>query len=308
MANGLKVGVLIPNGYPDNRPNPEELLAFFKAADRFGFHSLWATERPLHRVGIVQPFTMLAAAAAVTSRINLGTAVVLASLRHPIHLANESADVDYLSGGRLLLGIALGGRPPEFEALGIPINRRMGRLEESITLLRRLWSEPEVSFEGRHFKLENVSLGTRPARDGKIPIYLAGASEPALRRAGALGDGWVAGGAGTPEEMGQRCQAIKSYAVQAGRDPGSMDMGKIIYTCIDDDKAAARERMAWPLTQYYGPQFDIDGQCAFGPPAECAEYIRPYVEAGVNMPLVGLPWPDVNQLQRLHEEVVPLLS
>ena len=302
------VGLLIPGPSVGDMPRPDEYTAFFRAADEMGFHSLWATERVLHRVRVVQPFTMLAAAAAVTSRILLGTAVVLAPLRHPISLANDVASVDYLSGGRMNLGLSLGGRPEEFEAVGVPIGRRMGRYEETLSLLPRLWSEDSVTHKGRHFQLENVSLAMRPVQAGGVPLLMAGSSDAALRRAGVQSDGWINGGAGSPEELRQRCEAIVGYAAEAGRDWDNRPLGKIIYMSIDDSRERSRERLFATITGYYGPQYDVDSLCAMGTPGECAAYINTYVESGVNLVLLGFPRPDVGQLERLQREVLPLLG
>ena len=302
------VGLLVPSAFVDGLPRPDEFTAFFRAADEMGFHSLWATERVLHSVRVVQPFTTLATAAAVTSRIRLGTAVVLASLRHPVSLANDVASVDYLSGGRMSFGLSLGGRPDEFDAMGIPIGVRMGRYEETLNLLPRLWNEDSVTHHGRHFQLENVSLAMRPVQAGGIPLLLAGASDAAMRRAAVQSDGWVNGGAGTPEELRQRCEAIVSYAARAGRDWNDRPLGKIIYTSIDETRERSRERLFPTLTGYYGPQYDVDNVCAMGTPQECAAYINTYIEAGVNLILIGLPWPDTTQLERLQRDVLPLLG
>ena len=308
MTASANVGLLVPSAFVDGLPRPDEFASFFRAADEMGFHSLWATERVLHRVRVVQPFTTLATAAAVTSRMLLGTAVVLAPLRHPIGLANDAASIDYLSGGRMNLGLSLGGRPEEFEAVGVPIGRRLGRYEETLSLLPRLWSEDSVTHQGRHFQMENVSLAMRPVQAGGIPLLLAGASDAAMRRAGELSDGWINGGQGSPDEMRQRCEAIRGYAGESGRDWGERPLGKIIYTSIDETRERSRERLFPTLTGYYGPQYDVENFCAMGTPGECADYINGYIEAGVNLVLVGFPWPDVSQLERLHREVLPLLA
>ena len=308
MAAAPNVGLLVPSAFPGDLPRPDEFTSFFRAADEMGFHSIWATERVLHRVRVVQPFTMLATAAAATTRIRLGTAVVLASLRHPVALANDVASVDYLSGGRMNFGLSLGGQPAEFEAMGIPMGRRMGRYEETLSLLPRLWSEDSVSHQGRHFQLENVSLAMRPVQAGGIPLLLAGTSDASLRRAGVQSDGWINGGAGSPDEMRQRCETIVGYAAEAGRDWNGRPLGKIIYTSIDDNRERSRERLFPTLTGYYGPQYDVDNLCAMGTPQECAAYINTYVEVGVNLVLVGFPSPDVAQLERLKSEVLPLLG
>ena len=308
MAGSPNVGLLVPGAFAGDLPRPDEFISFFKAADEMGFHSLWAIERLLHSVRVVQPFTTLAAAAAVTSRVRLGTAVALAPLRHPITLAADVANLDYLSGGRVSLGISLGGRPDEFDALGIPMGRRLGRYQESLSLLPRLWTEEGVTHHGRNFQLDNVSLATRPVQAGGVPLLLAGGSDAALQRAALQSDGWINGSAGSAEEVGQRCRTIMDLATDAGRPWGDRPLGKIIYMSIDESRDRSRQRLAPPLTGYYGPRYDVDGLCAMGPAEECAAYVNAYVEAGVNLLLLGLPWPDLTQLERIHHNLLPLLG
>ena len=308
MPPEANIGVLIQNSYPGSIPAPQEFTAFFQAAEAMGFHSLWVTERFIHQVNTLHSFTTLAWAAAVTERIKLGTAVVLATFRHPLLLAKTVANLDYLSGGRVILGLSLGGRPNEFEALGIPIRQRPRRFEETVTLLRQLWSQPSVSFHGRHFTLEGVTMAPRPAPGRSIPILLGGSAEPVLRRVAATADGWMAGTSGTIEQLRQRIESVLELTREAGRDPDSLDISKLMYIAIDNSPEKARERLAASMHAYYGPQYDVDGNCAFGPPEACARGIQAFLDAGVKTPILGLTWPDVQELERLKREVVPLLQ
>ena len=308
MPTKANIGLLIQNSYAGSMPEPQEFVAFFQAAEELGFHSLWVTERFIHQVKTLHSFTTLAWAAGVTSRIKLGTAVVLATFRHPLLLAKTVANLDYLSGGRVILGLSLGGRPNEFEALGIPLRQRPRRFEETVAILRQLWSQPSVTFQGRHFTLEGVTMAPRPGPERSIPILLGGSAEPVLRRAAALADGWMAGTSGTIEQLRQRIESVLQLAGEAGKGPESFDISKLLYMAIDDSTEKARERLAASMHAYYGPQYDVDNNCAFGPPEACARGIQVYLDAGVKTLMLGLTWPDVQELERLKREVVPLLE
>ena len=303
MTDGPKIGLIVPRF--------EELPAFYQAADRMRFDSLWVTKMLFNRAWTgsrgLDPFGVLAAAAAVTSRIRLGTAV-LWPLRQPIlSLANETANIDSLSRGRLSLGLSNGTWPGE----GDRDARRPkvgGRLKETITVLKALWSEPEVSFKGSHCNLRSASVDYRPVQAGGIPIFVGGVTSASVNLAATLADGWVHPSGGVPEGVRPGCQIVKRLASEAGRDPGSIELGKIIYLSIGDNRAEARNRIAPFLEVFYRGSYNVDSWCAFGPPAECAAFIRRFLDIGITTLMLCLVLPDVQQLERLRNEVVPLLK
>ncbi len=261
----------------------------------------------IDQTAVVDPFLNLAWAAAVTRRIKLGSAVVLATLRHPLLLAKTTAGLHYISEGRLTLGLSLGGCPLEVQTLGVPVPQRPRRLEETIEILRLLWSQPNVTFQGRHFTLEGVTITSHLPEGARIPILLGGAAESAIKRAAALADGWVGGAGGTVEQVQERLDSFWRLATEVGRDPGGLETAKILWTAIDDSQGRARERLAPDINAHYGPSFDLDHFAAFGSPGTCAAVAQRYLDTGVKTLIMGLPWPDVGELERLHQEVVPLL-
>ena len=300
---GPKVGLIVPRF--------EEFPAFYQAADQMGFHSLWVTEMLFNRAWTgtrgLDPFGVLAAAATATSRIRLLTAV-LWPMRHPIlSFATEMASMDRLSGGRLSLCISNHTWPDEGRR-NDPRFRRGGRLEESITVLKRLWTESEVSFKGSHFNLDHASVDVRPVQAGGIPILVAGTTSASLSLAATSADGWVHPSGGIPEEVGRGCLMVRHLAGEAGRDPDSLDLAKIIYLSVDDDQARARSRIGPVFGSFYSGSYNVERWCAFGPPAECANFIRGFLDIGINTILLCMTTPDVQQLERLHREVVPLLK
>ncbi len=303
MANGPNLGLIVPRF--------EEFSAFYQAADQMGFHSLWVTEMLFNHAWWGKrgrdPFGVLAAAAAVTSRIRLLTAVMW-PMRHPIlSFATEMANMDHLSGGRLSLGISNNDWPDE-GGREASRPRRGGRLEETITLLKRLWSEAEVSFKGGHYNLEKSSIDVRPVQVRGIPILVGGTTSAPVNLAATLGDGWVHPSGGVPEEVGPGCQIVRQLAGRAGRDPDTLELVKVINLSIDNDRARAREPMATYLGGFYRGRYDVDRWCAFGPPAECAAFIRRFLDIGITTVMLCMARPDVGQLERLHREVVPLLK
>ena len=308
MASQVNVGLLVPGSFREAPPKMPEFTEFFRRADQLGFHSLWVIDRIFHEINVLEPMTLLTCAAAVTSRIRLGTSVLLFVFRNPVQLARTTATLDHLSGGRLTLGISLGGRDYEFEPLGISKERRVSRFRENLALLRELWAEGDTSHHGRLYNMDNVNVAPKPVQRPGIPIVIGGTAEPVLKRSGQEADGWVAGGGGTPETFRQSWEKVQGYAREAGKDPDSLDAGKLMYICVGDDRDWCRNNLVEYTHAYYGDQYDVDNNCAFGPPEECAKKIQSFVDAGVKTMILGPSSPNVGQITRIANEVVPLLK
>src|SRR6266478_3015018 len=190
----VEFGVLIPTRevVMSGRPETGPLLAMAERAEALGFGSVWVgdslTARPRH-----EPLTLLAAVAARTRRVTLGTAVLLPALRHPLVLAHAVATVDRVSEGRLVLGVGIAGDTPatrkEFGVAGVPFNQRAGRCVETLEICRALWRGDGVKFQGRYWTLDDISIGPTPHRAGGPLIWWGGGGPTALREA-ARADGW----------------------------------------------------------------------------------------------------------------------
>ena len=221
----------------------------------------------------------LTAAAAVTSRIELKTGVYLLPLRHPVPVALQVAQLDQLSMGRFVLGIGVGGEDPhEFWSSGVDPTTRGARTNEAMRILKRLWTEDHVTFTGRHFQLDDVTLYPKPFRP--VPIFVGGRSDAALRRAGRLGDGytgiWLS--AERFKEAGAR---IAEVALEAKRDPADIELGMQYWTSVANTRAEAREMVARGMQSTYRLPFErFERYTPFGPAKEVAEYLAPFVEAG----------------------------
>ena len=308
MATNANIGILVPGSFAGQPPALDEYSHFFRSAEDLGFHSLWVIDRVFHPINIIEPLMLLTCAATVTSRIRLGTAVYLFVLRNPVLAAKTIATLDYLSAGRLTLGISLGGRDNEFEPLGVPMKRRVSRFEEGLSLMRKLFTERDVTFHGRYFSVDNVNIDPKPVQKPGLPIIMGGSAEAALKRSAEQADGWVAGGGASAEVFAGAWQKVRDYAQAAGKNPDSLDSGKLMYINVGDDRQKCKEQLEAFTHAYYGPQYDVENACAFGPAAECAAKIQPFIDAGVKTMMLGPTWPDVGQITRISQEVLPLLK
>jgi probable F420-dependent oxidoreductase len=172
-------------------PLYQQCLQQLVYAEKLGFDcAVFAEHHFLQDGWIPVPNLMCAAAAGVTSRIRLGTDILILPLMHPLRVAEEAAFVDALSQGRFILGVGLGVFPKEFESYEIPIKQRASRAEESIQIIRRLLTEEKVSHVGRYFHFKDVTITPKPLQK-RLPIWIAGIEEPAIKRAARLGDAWI---------------------------------------------------------------------------------------------------------------------
>ena len=201
MKSTVELAVSIPQTFSGRPVDPGFIRKFLARAEALGFHSAWVVEQILGSIPSLEPVELLTYAAAVTTRIKLGSAVLLTALRSPVHTAKSLATLDHLSGGRLIVGVGLGANPKIYPAYGITAERRAARFGEGIRVMKRLWTEPRVTFEGQFFKLENASMEPKPVQKPHPPIWF-GAHEPAaLRRAAEMGSGFMGAGSASTAQF-----------------------------------------------------------------------------------------------------------
>ena len=253
-------------------------------AERQGFDSIWVgdslTARPRH-----EPLSLLAAVAARVPRVEIGTAVLLPALRNPVLLAHQAATIDQISEGRLILGVGIARDVPsiraEFEAAGVPFDRRVGRMVQGLQLARALWTGKPVDWS-EFWTLKGQWIGPRAFRDGGPPLWLAGALPVSLERTGRIFDGWLPN-EGDAATWGTRWQEVHRHATAAGRDPGKITGSMYLTLSLDDDVAAANARLDRYLEQYYNaPAAALRKrqECFAGPAAAVAAYLGAYARAG----------------------------
>jgi probable F420-dependent oxidoreductase len=244
-----------------------ETLELVRLAERVGFDSAWVSEHHGSSDGYLPSLLpMLAAFAAVTERIELGTGVVLTPLHDPLRLAEDAAVVDQLSGGRLLLGIGNGWREEEFRMFGASRAERGTRTEETIEVFRRAWTGRRFSFEGRTLRYDRVRVTPQPARPGGPPILLGGYDRKAVIRAGRLADGYITDETG-PDEVRGNLELVADGARGAGRDPDTM------IVVLLQNAFAWRDGDPWPLIRD-GVVQQLGAYEAWGEGADTPEHDR----------------------------------
>lgn len=232
-----------------------DVLQLSRLAESLGFDSIWVSEH--HGAGdgyLPSLLPLLAAIASATERVRLGTGVMLTPFHHPIRLAEDAAVVDQLSGGRLILGLALGWREEEFRMFGLPIKERLRRTTETIEILRGAWTGRRFSHEGRIFRFDEILVTPPPAQVGGPPIYLGGFAEPAIRRAGRIADGYIRSRGGI-EDATEALRWAEEAAREVGKDPAELGYAQLQNAFVWDDDTAwerARNGIAHQIGVYAG--------------------------------------------------------
>src|SRR5437899_7572678 len=250
----VELGVLLPTreAVMSGRPETGSMLAMAERAEATGFDSVWIgdsiTARPRH-----EPLTLLAAVAARTRRVKLGTAVLLPALRHPVVLAHVVGTLDRVAEGRVILGVGIAADNPsirrEFAAAGVPFERRVGRFLETLEICQALWRRNNVSFRGKHFTLEDVTMEPKPQRPGGPPLWIGGSGPTALREAARF-DAWFPTGPSV-EFFAQHFPGVQTAARAAGRSPDAVTGAAYVTLALDSSRAAAEQRLNTFLETYY---------------------------------------------------------
>jgi probable F420-dependent oxidoreductase len=222
-----------------------ETLEHVRLAEQVGFDSAWVSEHHGSSDGYLPSLLpMLAAFAAATERIELGTGVVLTPLHDPLRLAEDAAVVDQLSAGRLILGLGNGWREEEFRMFSVPTSDRGLRTEETVEVLRRAWSGRRFSFEGRVLRYDRVKVTPPPARPDGPPILLGGYARRGVERAGRLGDGYITDETG-PDELRENLGLIDGAAKAVGRDPNALSVVLLQNVFVSRDGDAWQDGPPW---------------------------------------------------------------
>ena len=278
----MRIGVQGSGQLPTELPDPGRYRAVAELAEELGYDSIWAGEHLSFHNPILDLGVALSTFAAVTRRIALGAGVVLLPLRHPSLVAKQAASLDYVSGGRLLLGLGVGGEgAADFVAAGVPVEERGARADEGIEALRVLLRDRPASFDGRFYRFADVSIEPPPAQPGGPPLLVGGRSEAAIRRAARHGDGWLPYMV-SPGRYARGLASLDEQARAAGRGPARFH-GVVLFAHVDDDGEQARAEAIAHLSERYGMPFErhhVERLCVVGTPEECLARIDEYRAAG----------------------------
>ncbi len=268
-------------------------------AEQLGFDAVWASEHVFNvsyvydRIGdkpYWEPLSILTYVAAITNTIGLGTSVLVLPYHNPIRLAKTAATLDVLSGGRLMLGVGVGVIEQELEAMGSPYSERGAITDETIAIMKELWTKSDPSFQGKYHSFTGMKFTPKPVQKPHIPLYIGGTSRAAIRRAARSGTAWHPT-ALSPEALAQGMDYLKEQAVTAGRDPSEIAVS--LSAAIGNTHNSARYSLGED-------------------PEEILERAQTYKEMGVERLVVSPNTRDPEQLvpamEMLAEVVIPAVQ
>ena len=313
----MKFGILLPTRrlvMEGGRPEAfGQVINLAQTAEQAGLDSVWVGDS-LTAKPRLEPLTTLTAVASHTERVRLGTAVMLAALRHPVHLAHQAATLDFISGGRLVLGAGVGGafneaQRNEWRNAGVESKSRATRFDEVVEVVRELTTGQPVSFAGRHFEFEDVQIAPASPQSGGVPFLVAAhwrsGRERQFERAAHLGAGLISI-SDYPEEYAKVVRRVQHHAAKLGRDGEGLERSFYMTVNIGSDADECTVEADRFLNLYYGMNMWGDRWGPYGPSELIADRIRRYEEAGAETMIVRFAsFDQERQLSLFLEEIVP---
>ncbi len=305
----MKFAIAIPQFYADGEFDPEAFRAYIARAEELGFESAWTQESVLGAGPQLSPIEAMTYAAACTQRMRLGCVVFVSTLHSPVHLAKSLSTLDQISRGRLEIGVGTGGRGRPFAAFGVDPARYVARFTEGVRLMKALWTEPRVTFPGEFWQLENAPMEPKPFQKPYPRLWFGAASEPALRRAVRMGDGFFGAGSSPTAKFAEQVGIVRAALARAGRTAADFPIAKRVYIAIDDDAERARARMNAALEGIYGYRVPaIEAAAITGTAADCVREVNEVAAAGAELILFTALFDQREQMEHLAAAVLPKLG
>ena len=316
----MRFGILLPTRrlvMEGGRPGQfKEIISLAQTAEQAGMDSVWVGDS-LTAKPRLEPLSTLAAVAMETERVRLGTAVLLPALRHPVHLAHQAATVDFISGGRLILGAGVGGafndaQRGEWSHAGVDARTRASRFEEVVEIVKRLTTGEILDFDGKRFSLEGASIAPKSPQDGGVPFLIAShwraGRDVQFARAARLGDGIICI-SDYPDEYAKVVNRVEYHAQRLSRNPDEIEKTFYMTVNLGPDSDEASSEADRFLKLYYGMNFWGDRWGPYGPAELTVERISRYRGAGAETMIVRFAaFDQERQLQRFLKDVVPHFS
>jgi probable F420-dependent oxidoreductase len=306
----MRFAISLPQGCPDGTFDPAAFAAYVLRAEELGFESAWTMDQTFGQAPRLNALETMTFAAAVPTRLRLGCSVWISPLHQPAQLAKSLSTLDQLSRGRLEIGLGSGGQYRMFSAFGMTGDHLITRFTEGIEVMRALWTQPEVHFDGQFYQLREATMEPKPVQKPTPPIWLGGAATPAVQRAARLGDGFFGAGSSTTAAFAEQVTVLRAALKEQGRDPAAFPVAKRVYVAIDDDADRARTRMAQGLAEVYGATFGkkLMPVTVTGPAGDCIRGVQQVADAGAELILLTALFDETAQMERLAAEVIPHIS
>jgi probable F420-dependent oxidoreductase len=304
----VRIGISLGDGALDFG-SPDSVLRFIDDCERWNIDSVWVSDRIAAPRPTLDPVVFMAFLASRMRNMKFGTSALVLPTRHPVLLAKQLATLDFLCKGRLLLVVGIGGDDSkDFAATGVHKEERGKRGDEAIVLMKRLWSEENVTCEGRFYSVRELTLLPRPYQKEGPPIWVGGRSAAAFRRVGHLADGWLVSSV-TPEEVAAGIQSIRQHAAEAGREIPEDHYGVLMPFVFARNEQDALI-LAGPSIRRR-PDISPEEYSALGTPDAMQRKIQAYIKAGATkfvMRPVGPKESVARQVEMLAKEIIPALQ
>jgi alkanesulfonate monooxygenase SsuD/methylene tetrahydromethanopterin reductase-like flavin-dependent oxidoreductase (luciferase family) len=248
-------------------------------------------------------------AAACTERLRLGCVVFVSTLYSPVHLARSLSTLDQLSRGRIEIGVGTGGKARPFAAFGVDPQRYVARFSEGLALMKALWTEPRVTFDGEFWQLQDEAMEPKPFQKPYPPIWIGAGGPPALRRAVRVGNGFFGAGSAPTAAFADQVATVRQALADSGRPAADFRIAKRVYIALDENAGRARERINAALEGLYGRRVaDLEAAAVAGTTADCLAELRAVVAAGAELILFTPLFDQAEHAERLAAEVIPQLG
>lgn len=296
----MKFGILASHQFPrdaDLGRSMGELIEFVQTSRDLGYDSVFTINHFLGNLQTPQTVSMMARLIDHSGSMMLGTGILILPLYHPIHVAEEFATLDQLSGGRVVLGVGAGYRQEEFDSFGIPMEHRGGRLSEGIELIRKLWTDETISYSGQHFQISEKRIGVAPLQPGGPKIWVGAGARIPVARAAKLGDAWLTpGNSPSPDYLPKHVAIYNEALTKCGKPLDGIERPILKEMFVDEDGERARMMAVEYLRREYAAygQYDaldwfnsrweelIENSLLVGTPDEVAQKIREISSHGYN--------------------------
>jgi probable F420-dependent oxidoreductase len=313
MSDELPLNSKIRFGAMSTAADRDHALKTVNTLSEWGYDSIWTGDHVAFTGPIDDSLTSLTYMSALKPSLLFGTSIYLLPLRHPTTVAKMVATVDRLMGaGHFIFGVGVGGEfPREYEACGVPVKQRGGRMNEAIEIIKRLWTGEPVECNGKYFSFPKVTMAPKPRTPGGPPIWIGGRAEAALKRAARLGDGWMPYVV-TPKRVADGLEFIAREAQAAGRKFDHFGTALHLFATIGQSYEAALDVAANYLSKRYAMDFREPAKryAAVGKPSDVAARIDEFIKAGirdVNVDVISAPPDRDAQHEQFSREVIPLL-
>ena len=295
-------------------PDAKALIDYGVRVEQLGYESIWVWDHILLGVDpyfpILDSLSILTAVAARTERIRLGTGVLVLPARNPVLLAKQLSSIDQISNGRLTLGLASGWYKREFDAIGVPFNKRGNIMDQNLDILTRLWQEDSVTGSYPPYELAEAVMSPKPVQKPRPPILIGGYVDRVLKRAGVVGDGWLTYYY-TVEGFAKSWDKVRQFAEEAGKDPDTLRSINQLPIYIGKSRDDVKDLMQeWLTTEwdFAGWSDSTAASAVIGTVDDCIEQLQAHLDVGVQQ-ITLVPYRfDREQIEQIAEEIIPRIG